>query len=241
MAITLDELLGRNTQSVSRNSVENFPSYEEFNASRNQNYSAPQPVQDNVRYNFDTVVPVREVRSEESVRAYEASRPYVTPQNSEYQTREYAFYDNLNAQRAQHSQPIYVPVKKYDPVAKTMVQYAQPQQQSFYEFNAQDSERLSNEELYGKLSYTHQASTPVFEEQATKQRTSVFARRAQKVEDATEAKQRGKLNTKGKIILGVYIAVIALVASLIIVNATKINQGKAVTPSSSIEMVQEQK
>lgn len=51
----------------------------------------------------------------------------------------------------------------------------------------------------------------------------------------SEQKQRGRLNTKGKIILGVYIAVIALVASLIIVNATKINQGKAVTPTSKIE------
>lgn len=235
MAITLDELLGRNTQSVSRNSVENFPSYEEFNASRNQGYSTSQPVQNNVRYNFDPI-PAREVRSEESMRAYEASRPYVTPQNSEYQNREYSFYENLNAQRAQHSQPIYVPVKTYDPVAKTMVQYAQPQQQSFYEFTAQDGERLSNEELYSKLSYT-QSGAPAFQEQESAKRTSVFARKAEKVQDTTETRQRGKLNTKGKIIVAVYVAVIALVTSLIIVNATKINQGKAVTPTSSIEVV----
>lgn len=238
MAITLDELLGRNTQSVSRSSVENFPSYEEFNASRNQNYSA-QPVQNSVRYNFDPI-PAREVCSEESVRAYEASRPYVTPQNSEYQNREYAFYDNLNAQRAQHAQPLYVPVKTYDPVAQAMVQYAQPQQQSFYEFSAQDEERLSNEELYNKLSYT-QSNAPAFNEQTSKQRTSVFARKAEKVQDTTETRQRGRLNTKGKIILAVYVAVIALVTSLIIVNATKINQGKAVTPTSSIEIVAEEK
>lgn len=237
MAITLDELLGRNTQSVSRSSVENFPSYEEFNALRNQNYSA-QPVQNNVRYNFDPI-PVREARSEESMRAYEASRPYVTPQNSEYQNREYAFYENLNAQRAQHSQPLYVPVKTYDPVAKAMVQYAQPQQQSFYEFSAQDAERLSNEELFNKLSYT-QSAAPVFQEKESKQRTSVFARKAEKTQDTTEARQRGKLNTKGKIILAVYVAVIALVTSLIIVNATKINQGKAVTPTSAIETIAEE-
>lgn len=52
-------------------------------------------------------------------------------------------------------------------------------------------------------------------------------------------KQRARLNTKGKIILGVYLAVIALVASLIIVNATKINQGKAVTPTSEVKATQQ--
>lgn len=257
MAITLDELLGRNTQSVSRSSVENFPSYEEFNASRNQSYSAQQ-MQNNVRYNFDPI-PAREVRSEESMRAYEASRPYVAPQNSEYQSRDYAFYNNLNSQRVQqqYPQPGYAPMPTRENVVmeptqfQVPVQYPQPQQpqqqpmqtqqpqQSFYEFSAQDGERLSNEELFDKLSYT-QANTPVFQEQESKQRTSIFARKAQKTQDTTEARQRGKLNAKGKVILAVYIAVIALVTSLIIVNATKINQGKAVTPTSSVEIVAEE-
>lgn len=251
MAITLDELLGRNTQSVSRSSVESFPSYEEFNASRAQGYTQ-QPVQNNVRYNFDTM-PQREVRSTESVRAYEASRPYVTPQNSEYQTRDYAFYDNLRQreQTREQYQPAYnqAPVQTYDRVQPMQyaqpVEYVKPQEQvapqSFYEFTAQDSERLSGEELYDKLAYTHPADAPVFEQKQQAQRTSVFARKAQTTQDTTETRQRAKLNTKGKIILGVYIAVIALVASLIIVNATKINQGKAVTPTSSIELVQETK
>lgn len=252
MAITLDELLGRNTQSVARSSVDSFPSYEEFNASRTQGYSAPQPVQNAVRYNFDTM-PAREVRSAESVRAYEANRPYIAPQNSEYQTRDYAFYDSLTqpAPAREQYQPTYTeaPAQGYDRAqAQPMqyaqpVQYAQPQSQSFYEFTAQDSERLSGDELYSKLAYTHQSNAPVFDnaQSTAPQRTSLFARRAQRVQDTSETKQRGRLNTKGKIILGVYIAVIALVASLIIVNATRINQGKAVTPTSVIELVQEQR
>lgn len=67
------------------------------------------------------------------------------------------------------------------------------------------------------------SNAPVFDDSTAQsvQRTGLFARKAQKTQDVSEQKQRARLNTKGKIILGVYLAVIALVASLIIVNATK--------------------
>ena len=78
MAITLDELLGRNTQSVAQqNSVERFPSYEDFQSSRNTYAQQTEP--QNVRYNFD-IAPAQAPRSVESVRNYEANRPYVAPQ-----------------------------------------------------------------------------------------------------------------------------------------------------------------
>ena len=239
MAITLDELLGRNTQSVNQGSVESFPSYEDFKSSRNayarQNQTEP------VRYNFD-LAPAQAPRSVESVRTYEATRPYVAPQSSEYQTREYPFYDNLRA-----GAPVQ-PVQYQAPVQYAQTQYAQPVQyqapaqtaapESFYEFTAHDTERLSEQELYDRLAHTS-ADGPVFGEAAQQRpRTSLFARRAQKTQDTTEERQRGRLNTKGKIILGVYLAVIALVASLIIVNATKINSGKAVTPTSKVGIIQ---
>ena len=131
MAITLDELLGRNTREATQNNVTGFPSYEDFKSSRTNQQASYQPVQNNARYNFD-MAPAREVRSTESVRNYEAARPYVAPQSSEYQTRDYPFYDNLQ-QRAQYapvqpvqyqSQPYQAPVQTYD-----QVQYAQPQVQ----------------------------------------------------------------------------------------------------------------
>ncbi len=243
MAITLDELLGRNTREVTNGSVESFPSYEDFKTSRANQYAQAQPVQ-NTRYNFD-MAPAREVRSTESVRNYEASRPYVAPQAVEYQQREYPFYDNLQ-QRAQYAPVQYqeqAPVQTYD-----QVQYAQPQvrqdapaRQGFYEFTAQDTDRASDQELYARLAHTDMSNTPVFEDSAQQavQRTGLFARKVQKTQNVSEQRQRGRLNTKGKIILGVYLAVIALVASLIIVNATKINQGKAVTPTSQIKASQE--
>ena len=242
MAITLDELLGRNTQSVAQqNSVERFPSYEDFKSSRNT--YAQQTNTQNARYNFD-MAPAQAPRSVESVRSYEATRPYVAPQSSEYQTREYPFYDNLRAnapaQPMQYSAPVqynqtaYVEPMQYQAPVQTRV--AQPE--NFYEFTAHDAERLSDQELYNRLAGTSQ-NGPVFQDTqvAQKAHTSLFARRAQRTQDTTEERQRGRLNTKGKIILGVYLAVIALVASLIIVNATKINAGKAVTPTSKVGVV----
>lgn len=243
MAITLDELLGRNTREVASGSVESFPSYEDFKTSRANQYTQAQPVQ-NSRYNFD-MAPAREVRSTESVRNYEASRPYVAPQAVEYQQREYPFYDSLQ-QRAQYAPVQYqeqAPVQTYEQVqyAEPQVRQSAPAHQGFYEFTAQDTERASEQELYARLAHTEMSNTPVFEDSAqqTVGRTGLFARKAQKTQNVSEQKQRARLNTKGKIILGVYLAVIALVASLIIVNATKINQGKAVTPTSQIKASQE--
>lgn len=243
MAITLDELLGRNTREVASGIVESFPSYEDFKTSRVNQYPQAQPVQ-NTRYNFD-MAPAREVRSTESVRNYEASRPYVAPQAVEYQQREYPFYDSLQ-QRAQYAPVQYqeqAPVQTYDQVqyAEPQVRQAAPAHQGFYEFTAQDSDRASDQELYARLAHTETRNMPVFEDSAQQAvgRTGLFARKAQKTHNVSEQKQRARLNTKGKIILGVYLAVIALVASLIIVNATKINQGKAVTPTSQIKASQE--
>lgn len=179
------------------------------------------------------MAPAQAPRSVESVRNYEANRPYVAPQSSEYQTQEYPFYENLRADRAvQQPMQYQAPVQTYEQPQYMQMPVAQPAQESYYEFTANDSERLSEQELYDRLNYT---SANVAQEQKT--RTSIFARKAEKTQDVSEQKQRARLNTKGKIILGVYLAVIALVASLIIVNATRINEGKAVTPASNVKSV----
>ncbi len=240
MAITLDELLGRNTQSAQQDSVERFPSYEDFKARNSVNQYPQANAQQPVRYNFD-MAPAQAPRSVESVRNYEASRPYVAPQSSEYQTRDYPFYDNLRQDRAQYQPTQTVDYAQYAQPAQRVEQMPAPVQREdhhdFYDFTAQDSERLSDQELYERLAHSNMQQGPVFEDRRSAARTGLFARKAQRTQDMSEQKQRGRLNTKGKIILGVYLAVIALVASLIIVNATKINQGKAVTPSSKVETV----
>lgn len=145
-------------------------------------------MQNNARYNFD-MAPAREVRSTESVRNYEAARPYVAPQSSEYQTRDYPFYDNLQ-QRAQYAPVQYQQPVEYQAPAQTydQVQYAQPQVQhapvheGFYEFTAQDTERASDQELYARLAHTNMSNAPVFDDSTAQsvQRTGLLLAKLKK-------------------------------------------------------------
>lgn len=240
MAITLDELLGRNT-TTTQDSVERFPSFEEFKSSRGGNVQQ-NVEQNNTRYNFD-MRPYQAPRSEETLRAYEAQRPYVAPQANEYQKRDFDAYDNIRARR---QQPVQYQMKesdyvgRYDDTAYIVRDNAQSSRvNSLYEFTAQDNDRLSERELYGKLSHTDDSRRPIFDReesaQVVNQKSGIFARNVQNTESHVGEKSKARLNTKGKIILGVYLAVIALVAVLIIVNASKINHGKAVTPTSGVQ------
>ena len=223
MAITLDELLGRNTQQ-SQETYDRFPTYEEFHSQRatQRNVAGETP-----RYDFE--VRPMEMRSEESVRNYAASQPYAAPQQNEYQQRDYAFYQNLEQKPDYNG---YV----QDSYAQT---YVQPAPQNLYEFTRNDHDRLSDAELLAKLEHTDVSRRPIFDraEETLVQPKSfnIFKRQAQKAEAVQGEKKHARLNTKGKIILGEYIAVIAIVAVLIIVNAGKINRGRAVTPSSNME------
>lgn len=228
MAITLDELLGRNTQ-TSQETYDRFPTYEEFHSQRAAERNV---AQERERYDFE--VRPMEMRSEESMRNYAASQPYAAPQSNEYQKRDYAFYENLERRpyEASYTQDTYA-----QPYEQTYVQPAQPR--NLYEFTRQDNDRLSDRELLAKLEHTDASRRPIFDRAeaavAQPQRLSIFKRSAQKAEAVQGEKKRARLNTKGKIILGAYVAVIAIVAVLIIVNAGKINKGKAVTPSSSVQ------
>lgn len=235
MAITLDELLGRNTKTI-QPSVERFPSYEEFQSSRMSSNSRVE--QEPVRYNFD-MAPAQSLRTAESVRNYEQNRPYITPQSSEYQARDYAFYQNLQPQQqvAPMQQVVAQPVMMQPVIMAQPVQQVAPIQQvvakpqveseTLYQFTAQESS-ANEQELFDRLSLTSMPSK-------TTQRTSVFQRRMQKTESKAGEKQHAKLNIKGKLIIGAYMAVIAIVVALIAVNATKINQGEALQPAGNIQ------
>lgn len=185
MAITLDDLLGRNRRPEQE--TENrthFPTYEEFQSLRNKN----------TQNNYSEPV---------------ISQPSVD----------------------QESTPVF---SRYD--------YKENSAQSInlYEFTQRDHDRLSDQEYFSKLNYTNSSSRPVFDRQesvqAVEQRHNVFTRRAEaeaeEVQDSV--KKKAPLSLKGKLIIAAYVAVVATVAVLIIVNSGKLNLGKATTPSSSI-------
>ncbi|MBO4554783.1 MAG: hypothetical protein J5713_03285 [Clostridia bacterium] len=204
MAITLDELLGKNTQQTEGTSYDRFPSYEEFHAQRTQPKEMTQD-----RYDFD-------VRNDASFTSY---APNYT-QNG--------FGQYGNPERNNFVQDSY---------AQT---YAEPYSPTdLYDFTRRDKDRLSDAELLEKLEHTDVSRRPIFDRAAEQTvqpaKLGFFQRKAQKAEAVQGEKKRARLNTKGKIILGAYFAVIALVAVLIIVNASKINAGKAVTPSSNLQ------
>jgi len=183
MAITLDELLGRNKRSQEQEQVQqSFPSYEEFQSSRMNSVSeAP---------SFEQVAKIH--------------------QNDEN----------------------YPKFQEYD--------YSQSlgQSQSLYEFTRKDNDRLSQQELYAKLSHSNNSFRPVFNksevEQVVEQKRGIFTHRIEQEDAQVETKKKSKINTKGKLIIAAYIAVVAVVAGLIIANSGKLNMGKAITPSSNV-------
>jgi hypothetical protein len=222
MAITLDELLGMNTRTRNdEQSIESFPTFDDFSR-RNR------PVQNDSfnSYNGFTSAPQSSgVRSVEFVREHEASRPYTRPSQNEYQNYEYGF-DSLRARREAPVATTYVEPVRVEESVDTLYGYARA-----------DKERPSDRELYDRLASTGTAvrtAQPVEKEESA-HRTSIFTHI--KTKQQSDTQKRARLNTKGKILLGVYIAVIILVAVLIIVNAGDLNNGSATTPSSSISGV----
>ena len=222
MAITLDELLGMNTRTRNdEQSIESFPTFDDFSR-RNR---SPQNDSFNSYNGFTSAPQSSGVRSVEFVREYEASRPYTRPSQSEYQNYEYNF-DSIRSRREAPVATTYVEPVRVEESVDTLYGYARA-----------DKERPSDRELYDRLASTGTAvrtAQPVEKEESVV-RTSIFTHIKTKQQDETQKKAR--LNTKGKILLGVYIAVIILVAVLIIVNAGDLNNGSATTPSSSISGV----
>ncbi len=250
MAITLDELLGRNTRTANDETIERFPSYEDFSShTRNQEPSYDQQE----RQNF-TVRQYSAPRNPEQEREYAASRPYVAPRSNEYQAGSYDFYDVVqNRRTARVAEPIAQNAEQdygyanYQAYANPAYQTAE-RRQNLYEFTRNDHDRLSDDELYEKLSSTsapsqtafapraaapvQRAAAPMQRANSSVERTSEFS--AVRPSYKSQSAKKSRLNTKGKILLAVYVAVIVLVAVLVIINARDINKGDAVTPTSSV-------
>ena len=223
MAITLDELLGMNTKTRSdEQPIDRFPSYDDFSRrTRTVNEDRTS------YYGYNSAPQSSGARSVEFMREYEAARPYTRPSQNEYQNVDYSF-DNLRTRR------------EAAPVATTYVEPVRTEESvdTLYGYARADKDRPSDRELYDRLASTGsaiQVAQPQQREEKESQRTSIFTHIKTKQNSDTQKKAR--LNTKGKILLGVYVAVIILVAVLIIVNAGELNNGSATTPSSSISGV----
>ncbi|MEG1529568.1 MAG: hypothetical protein RR405_04355, partial [Clostridia bacterium] len=106
-----------------------------------------------------------------------------------------------------------------------------------YEFTANDCDRLDDASLEQKLGHTDASRRPVFDRNASAtavENNKMYVAQTEKSSATEGARKRKKINTKGKIILSVYVALIVVVAVLIIVNAKDINKGMAKTPSAEI-------
>ena len=112
MAITLDELLGRNRGGANEPaSVDSFPSYDAYTARRTENGSPAG--YDRPAYNYDfRTRPYEAPRSVESARAYEASRPYEAPRVDEYRPVDYSTAFDRRAAAPRES---YAPENGYAP------------------------------------------------------------------------------------------------------------------------------
>ena len=222
MAIKLDELLGMNTKTRNdEQPIDRFPSYDDF-ARRTRSFQSD----DRTSYNGFTSAPQSSgARSVEFLREHEAARPYTRPSQSEYQNYEY----NLDSLRARRQAP--VATTYVEPIA------VEESVDTLYSYARADKDRPTDRELYDRLSSSGNlvsGAKPVEREERA-QRTSVFTR--VKTKQSSDTQKKARLNTKGKVLLGVYVAVIILVAVLIIVNAGDLNNGSATTPSSSISGV----
>ena len=222
MAITLDELLGMNTKTRNdEQPIDRFPSYDDF-ARRTRSFQSD----DRTSYNGFTSAPQSSgARSVEFLREHEAARPYTRPSQNEYQNYDY----NLDSLRNRRQAP--VATTYVEPIA------VEESVDTLYSYARADKDRPTDRELYDRLSSSGNlvsGAKPVEREERA-QRTSLFTR--VKTKQSSDTQKKARLNTKGKVLLGVYVAVIILVAVLIIVNAGDLNNGSATTPSSSISGV----
>lgn len=225
MAITLDELLGRNRGDAPADlATDRFPSYGEFTARRTRDDAA---AYDNAAYGYDYDLdrrPVPAPRSAEAARNYEASRPYRAPREEEYRATE----QYLGERRA----PVEPDRYGYDGGYERGHEAG-----GLYEFTRNDAERASGEELYERLSAGAASERDArYAQQARESYASEDY--AAKYRAANKSKKKARLGIKAKLIIAAYVVVLAIVGVLIIVNAKPLNNGTAAVPSAEIAVVE---
>lgn len=200
MPITLEELLGKETENNVQNSDTAynggiaFPPFEEYVSRRGGESNRFADVRESERYN---------VRSR---------------QNGGYGTPRY-----VDSARE---------LREYGTAEEDAYDYYRPsKQQSFYEFAARDNALPSEQELLNRLSHTNQSMRPVFDREKQEEKSYAKSERKERT--------RSRLNTKGKLIVAAFVAVVVTTMSLIIAFAGKINNGTAVMPAASVNAIEQ--
>lgn len=208
MAITFDELVNKNNETESARFPESLEDFKRMR-SRESDMTSDRPV----------------------MNAYPQTAPYPQPeampeQNMRPELR-FSEFDGAGRFPAEHMQDF---VRPQSEMTRTDVrpQYGyQPdngygRESGFLDYNANDPEMKSAEQLWDQLNQnTDTAYTPVF--------SNPIQRNSAKQKDKEK-----KISTKGKVIIGLYIAFVGVIFGLVVANASKINAGKATVPSSSI-------
>ncbi len=233
MAITLDELLGKN-KIEEGSSVDYFPTEDEFYARRLDNYRMSSKatlypsVDERPKFDIQNRPVQQPPRSVEEVRRYEEARPYVAPRRDEYrpasQPRDYGRYDvpSVDTYGGYDAPARDYRNDYYDAPAQSM----RATDRGFYDFAAAEQDRASERDLYSRLSMTSGASD-------VDQKTAQDSATQYRNETATSTGKKVKLGLKAKIIIVAYAVVFSLVAILIGVNAESLNSGTAKVPSSA--------
>lgn len=119
-------------------------------------------------------------------------------------------------------------------------QSAYPAQQAYGNMAANGEATWQNS-FFGYAAQQDYARKDEFDNMLTSQNAEQRARENNEQQQSSPNKQRKKrLNAKGAIILSLYLVVVAVVITLIGVNAGKINSGKAVVPASEVTSITEQ-
>lgn len=239
MAITLDELLGRNRGAAPENTaVDSFPSYDAYTARRAQDGAPANYARSGYNYDFETR-PYTAPRSVESARAYEAARPYEAPRVDEYRPLDYS--SSIDRRPAASVENRYASESAYAPYEEDVRPARRADDRGrggLYEFTVNDAERASTEELYGRLSANSSASAQSVQS-ARAARESYAENYAEKYRAANKARKRPRLGLKAKLIIAAYVAVVIIVSVLIIVNAKPLNSGTASVPGSSVSAIED--
>ena len=233
MAITLDELLGRNKGDVEQEyDVRSFPSYGEFFARRGAS-DEPSLYDDRAYdarpdYDFDRRPQASAPRSAQAAREYEASRPYRAPREEEYRSAELSYRERRMPEDRGYDSGYYA-----DDVRTNADRAPSPADVGgLYEFTRNDAERASGEELYDRLSSTGAVNESKYAAAARDSYSSEDYAAKYRAQNNTKKKVRLKL--RSKLLIAAYVIVVAIVGVLIIVNAKDLNNGTAAVPSSQI-------
>lgn len=235
MPVSLDDLLGKDTETVENN--RRFPAtHEEFVAERDRGRTQKlqeQPRENNYFGMSDrSRTPISSGYEEDRARAYDnRPRSFERTEVRDFESTGRK-YDEYRAQRRPDI---------YDDYAMDSRIQDMPEQRvgtrSFYEFAARDNSRRSEEELAAKLAYTNEGARPLFDRSNAATSGNMFARQA--LADITDNrhKVRGRLNAVGKVIVGSFVGAVIVVVSLICAFGKQINNGTAMVPASNVTQI----